>query len=100
MPEKSIWTSILTFAETERAAAPLLYQDEDHVPVYDDPRGGRLDVAQVDPDADLQPGELPSLRVSASGKEGSGVVVIDGYQAAILVNAVRGWLDREVPMSG
>jgi hypothetical protein len=30
-------------------------------------------------------------------KNGSASAVLDGYQTAILINAMRDWLDREVP---
>lgn len=95
--EKSVWDSIITFVEDEDNKAPFAYQGDGHVPEFDDLRGGCLDVAEVAVDAPRAPGEIAGLRFGVADKNGAAVVVLDPYQVAILINAMRGWLDREVP---
>jgi len=97
MSDKTVWRPIIVFADEETNKAPLICQDDDRIPVFDDPRGGALIVAEVVEDAPKVAGEIASLRLEAVDKNGSAKVDIDGYQVAILINAMRDWLDREVP---
>ncbi len=97
MSDKTVWRPIITFADEEANKAPLICQDDDRIPVFDDPRGGVLNVAELVEDAPKVAGEIASLRFTVTDKNGSASAVLDGYQVAIAINAMRDWLDREVP---
>jgi hypothetical protein len=97
MSDKTVWRPIITFSDEELNRAPLICQDDDRIPVFDDPRGGVLAVAEVVEDAPKVAGEIASLRFGVVDKNGTTAIVLDGYQVAILINAMRDWLDREVP---